>query len=1687
MTMVDVIGRAVIEVVPDFSQFRSQVQQQVQQITANMSREFASKDVAKPMADSVEKAAKKANDALKEVGGKDVWDRLTNGADRAGEGITKHLKEAGTQSENALGQIGGKDLWGKLVAGASVAASKIEGYFKKSSNDAERAVGGLAGAMNNPGFSLKNLALGAGVIGTATIGFYKLKGAVQESVAAYQESRKIGLITEQLIKTTGGVAKVTAKDIAELATRTSNKTGIDDEQIQTGLNIILTFKKVRNEIGENNQIIDRAAAAAADLSTVMGTSMTGASMQLARALEDPERGVNSLRRSGVSFTKQQREQIKALVASGKQLEAQKLILTEVESQVGGTAAASIDPLEKLKVITGNLKEAFGAGLFPVVGKFAESFGNLVTSITPQMEELGEILGNAFVPLFDLIAPLVKTLIGAFGGLIQGITPGLEVLAETFTNVFKTAGPAIIDVFSTIGTAIGSFLPVLAPVLEAFGVLVKAILPPLSMLIKIVGDILLTAFEPVFSRLGPMVEKVGAAIGDSLGKALEASAPLFETMAVTLSKVLVALAPLIPKLLELGGSVLASLVQVLPTIANAFLLVVNAVAPLVPTLVNLLVNAILPLLPLLVNSLAPVLPSLANAFVQIVQALLPLVPVMVSLLVNVVIPLVPQLVTLVVQFVNLLTQTKLLTPVVVGLVAAFVGFKAVTAVTAGVGKLSVAMKAFTATTGFAKTAMAGYRGTLVATQATAATTKAQLIALKVGIAAKTVATKVATAAQWLWNAALNANPIGLIVAAVAALAGAVILAYKKIGPFRDLMDSIGRWFRDTLWPVIKQVAGVIGGALKSAFNAVLPVLQAVWNIFKGLYIQPVIDAFKVLAKLFTGDFKGALEGVKNLFGNLGDTFGNMGDLAGKLISGLWGALKTVGAWLLSTGLPFLGRTFVTLVSKIPGFLGNLGSLLWGAMKAAFQWIVDNGPAILDVLKTWFVTIPAKLVGFLVGFAGKLLGWALDAFGWIVTNGAKIIANLGAWLVTLPFKMIAFLINFGAQLVQWATSAFGWIVTNAGPILAAVLGWFASLPGKFVSLLASLGSLLWNWLKSAFDWLVTNGPTLLMGFMGFVASIPGRILSGLGSLGSTLWGWLKGAFDYVVKMAPVAISGLVNFFSSLPGRLFDAMGAAISGVGKLAGKIGDIGAKIWESVKGFIRSKVLVPIADTKILGGKPFDFVRRLLADGDIITGPTQAIIGEAGPEVVVPLSDTRTLSNFVAGRAKFTSGVVNTPTPVTLGRRPEVVLPLSRPQRALSLAAKALGMARTSRRDGTAMGLAPTQGATTGSGRLLLGDGKIIFGKGIFGRSSATPVKIKSMEEIAPPKSFVEAMKYLGTLGKVIKDAGIPSTDMGMQGGSFAPRTKEQQLKFIKAMLDAGYRGTIYEDGSATLKKKGAKPFSLGGSLGSGEAPFTRAFLSENAMGKFIGQMERVHDFFVAVNVLSGKGTSILPKGDGLKVRNKEARKALKEAGFDVNYQPIVTSLDKKTKTGGFWRLGTTKATKDGLQPDDPFTLLTALPIMRAMAVQMVMRTKEITAKNFAEKFNELPRIVQNQLAARPYEPSIVQYPALLQAALLERVGRFAAFANGGVVTDATMSLIGEAGPEVVIPLTRPARAAQLVRESGLVSTVARADEGTATALEDGGILGGGPGNTYNIYGVSMSQVEAEIRARDEATVRVRR
>lgn len=252
----------------------------------------------------------------------------------------------------------------------------------------------LQGAGNKATYGLRtldkaatNMAVGLAKVAAAGAA---VAGAIgYKLAAAAYESQKVMAQTEAIVKSTGGAAGVTAKQVAALSEQLSMQIGVDDELIQKSANLLLTFKQVQNQVGEGNQIFNRAVTAAQDLGNVFG-SADAAAMQLGKALSDPEKGITALRRAGINFTESQKEQIKTLVASGNTLEAQKLILAEVESQVGGTAAASATAFDRMRVAVGNVAERFGALLIPYIERFANF---VIDSVVPYMNRLADVIGE----------------------------------------------------------------------------------------------------------------------------------------------------------------------------------------------------------------------------------------------------------------------------------------------------------------------------------------------------------------------------------------------------------------------------------------------------------------------------------------------------------------------------------------------------------------------------------------------------------------------------------------------------------------------------------------------------------------------------------------------------------------------------------------------------------------------------------------------------------------------------------------------------------------------------------------------------------------------------------------------------------------------------------------------------------------------------------------------------------------------------------------------------------------------------------------------------------------------------------------------------------------------------------------------------------------------------------------------
>lgn len=331
----------------------------------------------------------------------------------------------------------------------------FQGDLERGSSKAMLAAGSSGGAQfgdaagksaaSRFGSHVKSAAKIAAV-GLAAAGAVAFKFA-GDSLEEARDAQKVGALTDAVIKSTGRSAKVTATDVGKLSERLSNMAGVDDELIQSGANVLLTFTKIRNETGAGNKIFDEATKAALNMSAALKTDLSSSSIQVGKALNDPVKGVTALGRAGVQFTEDQKKAIEKMVETGDTLGAQKIILKELDTQFAGSAKSQATEADKLGVAFGNLKEDVGTELIPV------------------MDDLAVFLRKKGIPAAR-----------DFGGWIRDdAAPAIKGFADDAVRVAKKVKP-LVDLFgdlptggkiATIGTALAGGLTVKHQVSKIF--------------------------------------------------------------------------------------------------------------------------------------------------------------------------------------------------------------------------------------------------------------------------------------------------------------------------------------------------------------------------------------------------------------------------------------------------------------------------------------------------------------------------------------------------------------------------------------------------------------------------------------------------------------------------------------------------------------------------------------------------------------------------------------------------------------------------------------------------------------------------------------------------------------------------------------------------------------------------------------------------------------------------------------------------------------------------------------------------------------------------------------------------------------------------------------------------------------------------------------------------------------------
>ena len=403
--------------------------------------------------------------------------------------------------------------------------------------------------------------------GAAAVGFAATK-LVQGAEFAKQADDRLAAVAKSM-NLFGAETAVVTDRLQKLADAQEFELGVTAETIKATQAKLMTFKNIGQEADVVGGAFDRATTAAIDLSAAgFGAAETNA-VQLGKALQDPIKGITALARSGVTFTDQEKEKIATLVRSGEMLAAQDTLLKAIETQVGGTAAATATSTFKISAAFGHVSDEIGTLLLPAFEGFANF---MVGTVVP--------LASEFSAAFQS---------GGFAGGVQFVSTKLQELLTIVVSKVKEMFPKVVAALGELATAFVAWVaPMIPKVIAALQSLVPKIATWLLKTRAFITNKLIEWGDAFFAWVTPIIPKLLAKLGEvvlSIGNwLLNTGLPDLVERAQVLGDALVSwLAPLvrrlpsllvdliapiatfiigtaIPKLLELGAKLGMSLIK-----------------------------------------------------------------------------------------------------------------------------------------------------------------------------------------------------------------------------------------------------------------------------------------------------------------------------------------------------------------------------------------------------------------------------------------------------------------------------------------------------------------------------------------------------------------------------------------------------------------------------------------------------------------------------------------------------------------------------------------------------------------------------------------------------------------------------------------------------------------------------------------------------------------------------------------------------------------------------------------------------------------------------------------------------------------------------------------------------------------------------------------------------------------------
>ena len=419
------------------------------------------------------------------------------------------------------------------------------------------------------------------------------------------------------------------------------------------------------------------------------------------------------------------------------------------------------------------------------------------------------------------------------------------------------------------------------------------------------------------------------------------------------------------------------------------------------------------------------------------------------------------------------------------------------------------------------------------------------ALTTAEAANAAATMGASGAFGIFNAVLAANPIGLIVTAVAALTAGLVWFFTQTETGQKIWSSFVDWIKQAwqgiadffvgLWSGISEGASTLWDGVVTTWNAYVESLKAMWNavvtFFSNLWEsikEAASTAWTAITSAVMTVVQPFIDGFMNIWNNISDGLTQVWEGIKMIFEGAWEFIKSI----------FLGAILI-IIDLVTGNFDQLGvdlSLIWEGIKNGISLIWEG-------IKTYFSGVVDVIVGYATG---------------VFENFSNVLSTIWEFIKTA------------------ASMAWEWIKSTVSNLITGLIQGAQNLWNNFVSFLSGL----WENIKSTASAAWSGLKSLVLGF-----------INGLVSGAQTAWNNMKQAVSDLVTKVTNIFNGIKNI------NLWEA-GKAI-----LNGFLGGL-KSAWEGVTNFVGG-IANWIRDHK----GPIEYDRKLLipAGNAIMQGLDQGL------------------------------------------------------------------------------------------------------------------------------------------------------------------------------------------------------------------------------------------------------------------------------------------------------------------------------------------------------------------------------------------------------------------------------------------------------------------------------------------------